>query len=107
MRLVSTLLRMGDISISIDGVRRAATAMSDVVPDLPDLWGLSVADQPDLSLALAEFVGCMNDCTAERRRAVDALVTGLREVADMFESMDAGAQADVQALGAVEGWVVE
>ncbi len=60
-----------------------------------------------LSLALAEFVGCMNDCTAERRRAVDALATGLREVADMFESMDASAQADVRALGAVEGWAVE
>lgn len=107
MRLVSRLLRVGDISISVDEVRRAAIKMNDVVPALSQLRGFSVADQPDLSLALAEFVGCMNDCTAERRRGVDALVTGLREVADMFESMDADAQADVRALGAVEGWTVE
>jgi len=98
---------MGDISISVDEVRRVASRMGEVVPDLQDIPGFSVGDQPDLSLALAEFVGCMNDCTAERRRSVHALVTGLREVADMFESMDARAQADVRALGAVEGWVVE
>ncbi|WP_295838837.1 hypothetical protein [uncultured Microbacterium sp.] len=98
---------MGDISLSVDEVRWVASKMNDVVPDLSQLRGFSVADQPDLSRALAEFVGCMNDCTAERRRGVDALVTGLREVADMFESMDADAQADVRALGAVQGWAVE
>ncbi|GEB46170.1 hypothetical protein DEU35_3169 [Microbacterium sp. AG157] len=101
------LLRMGDISISVDEVRRVAAKMVDVVPGEPDVWGFSVADQPDLNLALAEFVGCMNDCTAERRRGVQALAAGLREVADMFESLDASAQADVRALGAVEGWVIE
>lgn len=98
---------MGDISISVDEVRRVAMRVSDVVPDLSELSGVSVADQPDLILALAEFVGCMNDCTAERRRGIDALATGLREVADMFEGMDASAQADLRALGAVEGWIVE
>lgn len=101
------LLRMGDISISVDEVRRVAAKMVDVVPDEPDVWAFSVADQPDLSLALAQFVGCMNDCTVERRRGVQALAAGLREVADMFESLDASAQADVRALGAVEGWVIE
>ncbi|MDR6098643.1 hypothetical protein QE454_002262 [Microbacterium sp. SORGH_AS454] len=101
------LLRMGDISISVDEVRRVAAKMVGVVPDEPDLWGFSVADQPDLSLALTEFIGCMNDCTAERRRGVEALVTGLREVADMFENLDATSQADVRALGAVEGWTIE
>ncbi|MDR6691285.1 hypothetical protein J2X55_002197 [Microbacterium sp. 1154] len=98
---------MGDISISVDEVRRVAAKMVDVVPDEPDIRGFSVADQPDLSLALAEFVGCMNDCTAERRRGVQALAAGLREVADMFESLDASTQADIRALGAVEGWVIE
>ena len=107
MRLMSSLLRVGDISISVDEVRRVATKMSDVVPELSQLRDFSVADQPDLSLAVAEFVGCMNDCSAERQRGVDVLVTGLREVADMFERMDADAQADVRALGAVEGWAVE
>ena len=81
--------------------------MGDVAPDDAELSALAVADQPDLSLALAEFIGCMNDCTAERRRGVEALSTGLREVAGLFENMDAGAQADIRALGAVEGWGVE
>ncbi len=107
MRQMSRFLRVPDISISVDEVRRVATKMSDVVPDLSQLRGFSVDDQPDLSRALAEFVGCMNDCTAERQRGIDALVTGLREVADMFETADADAQADVRALGAVEGWTVE
>ncbi|WP_307479296.1 hypothetical protein [Microbacterium trichothecenolyticum] len=98
---------MGAISVSVDELRRAAAKMGDMAPDAAELSVLTLADQPDLSLALAEFIGCMNDCTAERRRAVDALATGLREVAGMFENMDAGAQADVRALGAVEGWTVE
>lgn len=98
---------MGDISITVDEVRRMAAKMATVVPDQPHLLGFSVTDQPDLNLAVAEFTGCMNDCTAERRRGVEALVTGLREVADMFDSLDAGAQADLRALGAVEGWVLE
>ncbi len=56
MRLMSSLLRVGDISISVDEVRRVATKMSDVVPELSQLRDFSVADQPDLSLAVAEFV---------------------------------------------------
>jgi len=31
---MSSLLRVGDISISVDEVRRVATKMSDVVPEL-------------------------------------------------------------------------
>lgn len=77
-----------------------------MVPDDAELSALAVAHQPDLSLALAEFIGCMNDCTGERRRGVEALATGVREVAELFENMDAGAQADLRALGSVEGWVV-
>lgn len=80
--------------------------MHDIVGDEVRLASVTFDGQPDLALALAEFVGCLNDCQVERRRAVDAVATGLREVADMFENMDATAQADVRALARVEGWAL-
>ena len=92
------------ISISVDEVRRAATKVKEISAGLSRLPVLDISDRPDLSLAIAEFVACMNDCRSEREREIDALSTGLREVADLFESVESGAGDDYRALASTVGW---
>lgn len=94
------------ISLSVDEVRRAATKVKDVSAGLHPLPLLDVPGQCDLSLAVAEFVACLNDCRSERERELDALSAGLREVADLFERGEADAVDDYRALAASVGWTL-
>lgn len=94
------------ISVSVDEMRRAATKVKEVSAGLSPLPLVSIADQPDLSLAVAEFVACMNDCRSERERELDALSAGLREVADVFESHESGALDEIRALGSSLDWSI-
>ncbi len=89
------------ISLSFDEVRRAASKVKDISGGLRAVPLLRVAGQVDLSLAVAEFVGCMNDCRSERERDVDVLSAGLREVADMFENWESSVIDEIRALEAL------
>lgn len=94
------------ISISVDEVRRAATKVKDIAVGLSRLPVLDISDRPDLSLAIAEFVACMNDCRSERERELDALSAGLREVVDRFESHESRAVDEICALGSTVEWSI-
>lgn len=94
------------ISFSVDELRRAASSVEDVVVDLDPLPLLSVAGQPDLSLALADFTGCLNDCRSERLRDIETLATGLRAVAEMFESRENSVVDDIRALFSTVDWSI-
>ncbi|MEV7758709.1 hypothetical protein AB0O16_16390 [Microbacterium sp. NPDC089180] len=92
------------ISLSVDEVRRAATKVKEVSAGLSPLPLLSVPGQPDLSLALAEFVACLNDCRSEREREIDATAAGLRDVADLFEGTETAAVEGIRSLASAAGW---
>lgn len=92
------------ISLSVDEVRRAAMKVKDVSAGLSTLPVLDFAGRPDLSLAIVEFVACMNDCRSERESEIDALSTGLSDVADLFESGELSAVDDYRALASAIGW---
>lgn len=94
------------ISLSVDEVRRAATKVKEISAGLSPLPLLSIADQPDLSLAVAEFVACLNDCRSERERELNALSAGLHEVADRFESHESRAVDEIRALGSTMEWSI-
>ena len=94
------------ISLSLDDVRRAATKVKDVSAGLRPLPLLDVPGQSDLSLAIAEFVACMNDCRSERESEIEALSTALSEVADLFERGEADAVDEYRALAASVGWTL-
>lgn len=93
--------------MSVDELRHAASKMRDLhdeVDHVSSPCSVHVDDQPDLTLALAEYVGCMNDCWAEHTEAIRALGTALSEVADLFEHREAEVKSDLSALGTVAGW---
>lgn len=94
------------ISISVAEVRRAAVKVKEVSAGLSSLPLLNVAGHPDLSLAVAEFVGCMNDCRSERERDIDMLSRGLLDVAHLFESGESRAVDDLRALGSAVEWSI-
>lgn len=97
------------ISVSVEELRHAASKLDDArvgAAGWDSLFTVSFTDHPDLSLAFAEFVGCMSDCWAEHSRAVEALARGLREAADLFENTDADAQTEIHALDADQGWML-
>lgn len=86
------------ISVSVDELRRAANAVENVPVTGSELPLFRVSGQPGLTLAVAEFVGCLNDCASERRRDIEALAASLREVAAMYDVTETRAHDDLRAL---------